>query len=125
MSARRIDGTAIAAELTTKISAEVARLRKEHGLDPGLAVVLVGSNPASEVYVRNKTAKTAAVGMRSSLHTLPATVSESDLLALVAQLNADPTVHGILVQLRFRRKSTPRRSLRRSPRPRTSTGFIP
>ena len=99
MSARRIDGTAIAAELTTKISAEVARLRKEHGLDPGLAVVLVGSNPASEVYVRNKTAKTAAVGMRSSLHTLPATVSESDLLALVAQLNADPTVHGILVQL--------------------------
>jgi len=99
MSARRIDGTAIAAELTTKISAEVARLRKEHGLDPGLAVVLVGSNPASEVYVRNKTAKTAAVGMRSSLHTLPATVSESNLLALVAQLNADPTVHGILVQL--------------------------
>lgn len=99
MSARRIDGTAIAAELGAKISAEVARLRKEHGLEPGLAVVLVGSNPASEVYVRNKTAKTAATGMRSSLQKLPATVSESDLLALVAQLNADPTVHGILVQL--------------------------
>ncbi len=99
MSARRIDGTAIAAQLGVKIAAEVARLRKEHGLEPGLAVVLVGTNPASEVYVRNKTAKTAATGMRSSLHELPETVSESDLLAKVAQLNADPTVHGILVQL--------------------------
>ena len=99
MSARRIDGTAIAAQLGAKIAAEVARLHKEHGLEPGLAVVLVGSNPASEVYVRNKTAKTAATGMRSSLHKLPETVSESDLLAKVAQLNADPTVHGILVQL--------------------------
>ncbi|MFZ1886096.1 MAG: bifunctional methylenetetrahydrofolate dehydrogenase/methenyltetrahydrofolate cyclohydrolase FolD [Rhodoplanes sp.] len=99
MSARRIDGTAIAAQLGAKVAAEVARLNKEHGLEPGLAVVLVGSNPASEVYVRNKTAKTAATGMRSSLHKLPETVSESDLLALVAQLNADPKVHGILVQL--------------------------
>ena len=99
MSARRIDGTAISAQLGAKIGAEVARLHKEHGLEPGLAVVLVGSNPASEVYVRNKTAKTAATGMRSSLHKLPETVSESDLLAKVAQLNADPAVHGILVQL--------------------------
>jgi methylenetetrahydrofolate dehydrogenase (NADP+)/methenyltetrahydrofolate cyclohydrolase len=99
MIARRIDGTAIAAQLGVKIAAEVARLRKEDGLEPGLAVVLVGSNPASEVYVRNKTAKTAATGMRSSLHKLPENVSESDLLAKVAQLNADPTVHGILVQL--------------------------
>jgi methylenetetrahydrofolate dehydrogenase (NADP+)/methenyltetrahydrofolate cyclohydrolase len=99
MSARRIDGTAIAAQLGVKIAAEVARLRKEHGLEPGLAVVLVGSKPASEVYVRNKTAKTAATGMRSSLHKLPENVSESDLLAKVAHLNADPTVHGILVQL--------------------------
>jgi methylenetetrahydrofolate dehydrogenase (NADP+)/methenyltetrahydrofolate cyclohydrolase len=99
MSARRIDGTAIAAELGAKIAAEVARLNKEHGLEPGLAVVLVGSNPASEIYVRNKTAKTTATGMRSSLHKLPQTVSESDLLAKVAQLNADPKVHGILVQL--------------------------
>ncbi|MGA8291210.1 MAG: bifunctional methylenetetrahydrofolate dehydrogenase/methenyltetrahydrofolate cyclohydrolase FolD [Rhodoplanes sp.] len=99
MSARRIDGTAIAAQLGAKIAAEVARLHKEHGLEPGLAVVLVGSNPASEVYVRNKTAKTAATGMRSSLHKLPETVSERDLLAKVAELNADPAVHGILVQL--------------------------
>jgi methylenetetrahydrofolate dehydrogenase (NADP+)/methenyltetrahydrofolate cyclohydrolase len=99
MSARRIDGMAIAAQLGAKVAAEVARLRKEHGLEPGLAVVLVGNNPASEVYVRNKTAKTTATGMRSSLHKLPETVSESDLLAKVAQLNADPKVHGILVQL--------------------------
>ncbi|MGA8158285.1 MAG: bifunctional methylenetetrahydrofolate dehydrogenase/methenyltetrahydrofolate cyclohydrolase FolD [Rhodoplanes sp.] len=99
MSARRIDGTAIAAQLGAKVAAEVARLNKEHGLEPGLAVVLVGSNPASEVYIRNKTAKTTATGMRSSLHKLPETVSESDLLAKVAQLNADPKVHGILVQL--------------------------
>ena len=99
MSARRIDGTAIAAQLGAKIGAEVARLHKKHGLEPGLAVVLVGSNPASEVYVRNKTAKTAATGMRSSLHKLPETVSERDLLAKVAELNADPAVHGILVQL--------------------------
>jgi methylenetetrahydrofolate dehydrogenase (NADP+)/methenyltetrahydrofolate cyclohydrolase len=99
MSTQRIDGTAIAAELVAKVAAEVARVRKEHGLEPGLAVVLVGSNAASEVYVRNKTAKTAAAGMRSSLHKLPEMVSESDLLAKVAQLNADPKVHGILVQL--------------------------
>ncbi|MGA7425318.1 MAG: bifunctional methylenetetrahydrofolate dehydrogenase/methenyltetrahydrofolate cyclohydrolase FolD [Rhodoplanes sp.] len=99
MSARRIEGTAIAAQLGAKIGAEVARLHKEHGLEPGLAVVLVGSNPASEVYVRNKTAKTAATGMRSSLHKLPETVSERDLLAKVAELNADPAAHGILVQL--------------------------
>jgi methylenetetrahydrofolate dehydrogenase (NADP+)/methenyltetrahydrofolate cyclohydrolase len=99
MSARRIDGTAIAAELSAKIAREVGRLSKEHGLEPGLAVVLVGNNPASEIYVRSKTAETAATGMRSSLHKLPGTVAESDLLALVAQLNVDPKVHGILVQL--------------------------
>jgi methylenetetrahydrofolate dehydrogenase (NADP+)/methenyltetrahydrofolate cyclohydrolase len=99
MSARRIDGAAMAAELSTKIAREVGRLSKEHGLEPGLAVVLVGNNPASEIYVRSKTAKTAAAGMRSSLHKLPGTVTESDLLTLLAQLNVDPKVHGILVQL--------------------------
>jgi methylenetetrahydrofolate dehydrogenase (NADP+)/methenyltetrahydrofolate cyclohydrolase len=99
MSARLIDGAAVAADLSLKIADEVRRLRQEHGLEPGLAVVLVGNNPASEIYVRSKTAKTAAAGMRSSLHKLPETVAESDLLALVAQLNADPKVHGILVQL--------------------------
>ncbi len=99
MSARRIDGAAMAAELSTKIAREVGRLSKEQGLEPGLAVVLVGNNPASEIYVRSKTAKTAAAGMRSSLHKLPGTVTESDLLTLLAQLNVDPKVHGILVQL--------------------------
>jgi methylenetetrahydrofolate dehydrogenase (NADP+) / methenyltetrahydrofolate cyclohydrolase len=99
MSARRIDGRAIADELGHKIAGEVARLKKEHGLTPGLAVVLAGDNPASEIYVRNKTAKTGALGMRSFLHMLPGTVAERELLSLVGQLNADPDVHGILVQL--------------------------
>lgn len=99
MSARLIDGTAISAELRGRIAEAVAALNQDHGLIPGLAVVLVGSNPASEVYVRNKAAKTTAVGMRSFLHRLPASASEAELLALVAGLNADPAVHGILVQL--------------------------
>jgi methylenetetrahydrofolate dehydrogenase (NADP+)/methenyltetrahydrofolate cyclohydrolase len=99
MSARLIDGTAISAELRNKIAQAVTRLSQEHGLTPGLAVVLVGNNPASEVYVRSKTAKTTAAGMRSLLYTLPDTASEAELLALVADLNADAAVHGILVQL--------------------------
>lgn len=99
MTARLIDGTAISTELRSRIAQAVAQLNQEHGLTPGLAVVLVGSNPASEVYVRNKTAKTTAVGMRSFLYALPETASEAELLALVADLNADPAVHGILVQL--------------------------
>jgi methylenetetrahydrofolate dehydrogenase (NADP+)/methenyltetrahydrofolate cyclohydrolase len=99
MSARRIDGRAIADQLGHKIAAEVARLKKEHGLTPGLAVVLAGDNPASVVYVRNKAARTGALGMRSFLHMLPGTVDECELLSLVGQLNADPDVHGILVQL--------------------------
>jgi len=74
-------------------------LKKEHGLEPGLAVVLAGDNPASEVYVRNKAAKSGALGMRSFLYKLPGTVAESEVLSLVAKLNADPAVHAILVQL--------------------------
>lgn len=99
MSAHLIDGTALSAELRGKIAQAVTRLKQQHDLTPGLAVVLVGTNPASEVYVRNKAAKTTAVGMRSFLHTLPDTTSEAELLTLVADLNADPAVHGILVQL--------------------------
>ena len=99
MAARIIDGKAIAADLGEKVAAEVKRLKDEHGLEPGLSVVLVGSNPASEIYVRSKTMKTAATGMRSSLHKLPESVAEADLLALLQQLNRDPAVHGILVQL--------------------------
>jgi methylenetetrahydrofolate dehydrogenase (NADP+) / methenyltetrahydrofolate cyclohydrolase len=98
MTARIIDGKAIAAALRDKVAGAALRLA-ERGLVPGLAVVLTGDNPASAVYVRNKAAQTEAAGMRSFVHRLPATASAADLLGLVAALNADPGVHGILVQL--------------------------
>jgi methylenetetrahydrofolate dehydrogenase (NADP+) / methenyltetrahydrofolate cyclohydrolase len=99
MTARIIDGKAIAAELRSRVAGEVARIRREHGLTPGLAVVLVGNDPASEVYVRSKHTQTQSAGMASFEHVLPADISQSDLLALIAKLNRDPAVHGILVQL--------------------------
>jgi len=99
MTARIIDGKAIAAELRSQVASEVARLRGDHGLTPGLAVVLVGHDPASEVYVRSKHRQTQAAGMASFEHKLPADVAQDDLLALIATLNRDPAVHGILVQL--------------------------
>src|SRR4051812_21335563 len=99
MTARIIDGKAIAAELRTRVAAEVQRLAREHDLTPGLAVVLVGENAASAVYVRNKAKQTQEAGMRSFDHRLPESVSQSDLLALIGKLNADSAVHGILVQL--------------------------
>jgi len=99
MTATLIDGKAAAAALRAKVAAEVRRLAAAHGLSPGLAVVLVGHNPASEAYVASKTKMTAEVGMRSFDHRLPATATEPELLALVAGLNGDPAVHGILVQL--------------------------
>lgn len=94
-----IDGKAVAADLQTKIATEVARLSRDKGFTPGLAVVLVGDDPASTVYVRSKVKRTAEAGMRSFDHRLPANVSESDLLDAIARLNTDPAVHGILVQL--------------------------
>jgi len=94
-----IDGKAIAADLRGKIGAEVARLRAEHQITPGIAVVLVGANPASEVYVRSKSKAVAEAGMQPFDHKLPDNVSETELLALIAKLNADPDVNGILVQL--------------------------
>jgi len=99
MTARIIDGKIIAAELRERVAGEVARVKRDHGLTPGLAVVLVGADPASEVYVRSKHKQTQAAGMASFEHRLPADVAQADLLALVARLNADPAVHGILVQL--------------------------
>src|SRR6195952_4933909 len=99
MSARIIDGKAIAADLRVKVASEVKRLTTQHGLTPGLAVVLAGSNPASESYVGSKAKATKEAGMRSFDHRLPDTVSQAELMALVKQLNADPAVHGILVQL--------------------------
>jgi len=99
MTARIIDGKAIAAELRVRVAAEVARLGREHNVEPGLAVVLVGENPASAVYVRSKGKQTVEAGMKSFEHKLPESTSEPALLALVGKLNADPAVHGILVQL--------------------------
>ena len=99
MTATVIDGKAFAARVRAQVAAHVARLNDEHGLVPGLAVVLVGEDPASQVYVRNKGTQTVEVGMQSFEHKLPAETSEADLLALIATLNADPAVHGILVQL--------------------------
>jgi methylenetetrahydrofolate dehydrogenase (NADP+)/methenyltetrahydrofolate cyclohydrolase len=99
MTARIIDGKAIAADVRAKVAAEVQRLQAAHALTPRLAVVLVGENPASAVYVRSKGKQTVEAGMRSFDHRLPETVSENEVLALVQRLNADPAVHGILVQL--------------------------
>jgi methylenetetrahydrofolate dehydrogenase (NADP+) / methenyltetrahydrofolate cyclohydrolase len=99
MTAKIIDGKAIAAELRVKVGAEVKRLTSQHGVTPGLAVVLAGNNPASESYVGSKAKATKEAGMNSFDHRLPETVSQADLLALVKKLNADPAVHGILVQL--------------------------
>ncbi len=94
-----IDGKAYAEGLRARIAAAVAALKKDHGLTPGLAVVLVGEDPASKVYVANKAKQTVEVGMNSWEHKLPADTSEADLLALVTKLNNDPSVHGILVQM--------------------------
>jgi methylenetetrahydrofolate dehydrogenase (NADP+) / methenyltetrahydrofolate cyclohydrolase len=99
MTARIIDGKRIAAELRARVADEVARVQRENGFTPGLAMVLVGSDPASQVYVRSKHKQTQEAGMASFEHVLPADVAQSDLLALIARLNRDPLVHGILVQL--------------------------
>ena len=94
-----IDGKAYAQELRTELAGTVKKLKSEHGLVPGLAVVLVGEDPASQVYVRNKAKQTLEVGMESFEHRLPADTEESTLLALIDELNANDAVHGILVQL--------------------------
>src|SRR6202000_2454277 len=99
MTARIIDGKAIAAELRGRVAAEVARVKREHNWVPGLAVVLVGEDPASQVYVRSKHKQTRDAGRASLEHKLPADVLQADLLALIDKLNRDPAVHGILVQL--------------------------
>ena len=99
MTATIIDGKAIAADLRARVAREVARLKSARGITPGLAVVLVGKNPASEVYVRSKTKAVIEAAMKPVDRHLPETVSEADLLALIDTLNADPAVNGILVQL--------------------------
>ena len=99
MTAKIIDGKAYAEGLRARIAKAVKELETKHGLKPGLAVVLVGEDPASKVYVANKAKQTVEVGMNSWEHKLPVSTSEKDLLALVDKLNKDPKVHGILVQL--------------------------
>ena len=98
MTATVIDGKAFAVTVREKVGAHVTRLKEEHGITPGLAVVLVGEDPASEVYVRNKGKQTLEVGMNSFEHKLDADVSKEELYALIAKLNTDPAVHGILCQ---------------------------
>ncbi|PPC77545.1 bifunctional methylenetetrahydrofolate dehydrogenase/methenyltetrahydrofolate cyclohydrolase FolD [Pokkaliibacter plantistimulans] len=99
MTARLIDGRARAARLQAQVAEEAAALHASTGVLPGLAVVLVGQDPASEVYVRSKIRRTEEAGLYSESHRLPDTVSEAELLALIERLNADPRIHGILVQL--------------------------
>lgn len=99
MTAAIIDGKAFAATVREKVAAQVATLKADHGITPGLAVVLVGEDPASEVYVRNKGKQTVEVGMNSYEHKMDADTTEEALLAVIDKLNNDPAVHGILVQL--------------------------
>ena len=97
--AKTIDGKAFAADLRARVTAQTAKLKAYHGITPGLAAVLVGEDPASQVYIRNKNKQTVETGMNSLGETLSVDTSESDLLAVVETLNTDPAVHGILVQL--------------------------
>ena len=99
MTAQIIDGKAYAASLRDRIAGHVARLKVEHGITPGLAVVIVGHDPGSQIYVTNKARQTLEVGMHSEKYELAEDTPEADVLALVERLNADPKIHGILVQL--------------------------
>lgn len=94
-----IDGKAFSLTLVERVAAAAARLETTHGVKPGLAVVIVGEDPASQIYVRNKGETTQKAGMRSDTHRLPDTTTQEELLALIAALNADAGIHGILVQL--------------------------
>ncbi|GAA3678733.1 MULTISPECIES: bifunctional methylenetetrahydrofolate dehydrogenase/methenyltetrahydrofolate cyclohydrolase FolD [Acetobacter] len=94
-----IDGKAFAATVRQQIREDVLAFHDQHGVTPGLAVILVGNDPASEVYVKNKAIQTHHAGMRSFMHMLPETTSETELLTLIGRLNNDPEIHGILVQL--------------------------
>jgi methylenetetrahydrofolate dehydrogenase (NADP+)/methenyltetrahydrofolate cyclohydrolase len=99
MAATVIDGKEFAARVRAQVGTHVARLKADHGITPGLAVVLVGADPASEVYVRSKGKMTLEVGMKSVEHRLEVETPEAELLVLIETLNADPEIHGILVQL--------------------------
>ena len=125
MPAHIIDGKAVAQRVTDEVRAKVAAHVAAGGAAPGLAVVLVGENAASQVYVRNKRKTTEAVGMRSFAHDLPATASETDILALVDRLNADPAVNGILVQLPLPKQINPEKVIERIDPKKDVDGFHP
>src|SRR6056300_1676131 len=99
MTAKRIDGKAKAEQLAESITEQTTALLQEHGIKPGLAVVIIGEDPASQVYVRNKKRTAEACGFLSVRHSLPADVTQEEVLDLVASLNEDADIHGILVQL--------------------------
>ncbi|CAN7399870.1 bifunctional 5,10-methylene-tetrahydrofolate dehydrogenase/5,10-methylene-tetrahydrofolate cyclohydrolase [Devosia sp. Root413D1] len=107
MTAKIIDGKSYAEGLRTRIAGHVERLKREHGVTPGLAVVIVGHDPGSEIYVSQKAKQTVEVGMHSEKYELPEDASEAEVLALVQNLNADPAIHGILVQLPLPRQIDP------------------
>jgi methylenetetrahydrofolate dehydrogenase (NADP+)/methenyltetrahydrofolate cyclohydrolase len=109
MTAQIIDGKSYAEGLRRRIADHVARLRAEHGITPGLAVVIVGHDPGSEIYVSQKAKQTVEAGMHSEKYELPETASEAEVLALVEKLNRDPNIHGILVQLPVPRHIDPNR----------------
>jgi methylenetetrahydrofolate dehydrogenase (NADP+)/methenyltetrahydrofolate cyclohydrolase len=125
MAARLIDGKAHAAALRAAVAAAAAALKAEHGVVPGLAAVLVGADPASEVYVRSKGKASLEAGLNSFEHRLPAATSEAELLALVAQLNADPAVDGILVQLPLPKQIDPQRVIEALDPAKDVDGFHP
>src|SRR5690349_13375092 len=99
MTARIIDGKAVARKLRGEYAQRVVQLKAKYGVTPGIAVILVGDNPASQVYVRNKVTACREAGIHSELYNLPAATPEAELMARIDALNADPKVHGILVQL--------------------------
>ncbi|WP_435015942.1 bifunctional methylenetetrahydrofolate dehydrogenase/methenyltetrahydrofolate cyclohydrolase FolD [Tundrisphaera sp. TA3] len=125
MAARILDGKALAQTVRDQVAAEVARLRESSGRVPGLTVVLVGEDPASRVYVRNKEKASEAAGMRGRLLRLPADVDEATLLATIDGLNADPDVHGILVQLPLPRQISDRAVIERIDPRKDVDGFHP
>ncbi|MGZ8471693.1 MAG: bifunctional methylenetetrahydrofolate dehydrogenase/methenyltetrahydrofolate cyclohydrolase FolD [Gemmatirosa sp.] len=112
-SARLIDGAAVARSVRARVTEDVAALQREHGITPGLSVVLVGDDPASAVYVRNKEKQSVEAGMRGETIRMPATTTEEELLAVVDRLNADARVHGILVQMPLPKQIDPAAVIRR------------
>ena len=124
-SARLIDGAAVARAVRARVADDVAELQRAHGLTPGLSVVLVGDDPASAVYVRNKEKQSVEAGMRGETVRMPATTTQEELLAVVDRLNADDRVHGILVQMPLPKQIDPTAVIRRIRAEKDVDGFHP